>query len=69
MLYVSHDLEPLRPYLTQIVLLNRRVIFSGTPEALGDRADMQRELIEAALAADHHADQGGQPRWPTSSLR
>ena len=52
--YVSHDLEVLRPFLTKIALLNRRLIFFGPPAAVAERADIRRDLVEAARAADHH---------------
>ncbi len=56
--YVSHDFETLQRYFSKVVLLNRELVFFGTREELGDQHDIQRQLVEAALAADHH-DHGG----------
>ncbi len=51
--YVSHDFETLRRYFSKVALLNRRLLFYGTPGDLGEQHDVQRQLVEAALAADH----------------
>ncbi|MDP9383374.1 MAG: metal ABC transporter ATP-binding protein [Chloroflexota bacterium] len=56
--YVSHDFETLRPYFNKIALLNRRLLFFGTREDLGEQQDVERQLIEAALASDHHEHRG-----------
>jgi zinc transport system ATP-binding protein len=53
-LYVSHDLETLRPYCNRVALLNRRLLFFGPPQELGEREDLRRHVSEASLAADHH---------------
>lgn len=54
--YVSHDLEALHPFVSHVALLNRRLRFFGTPDALQERQDLQNELHEAAVMADHYAN-------------
>lgn len=51
--YVSHDIESLRPYVTRIALLNRTLAFFGSIESLEAREDLQHDLVEARLMADH----------------
>lgn len=63
-LYVSHDLETLRPYLTRVALVNRRLVFFGTRDDLVARPDVLKQFFEAALtagevSADHHVHSGG----------
>lgn len=61
--YVSHDLEALHPYVSHVALLNRRLLFFGTLDALQERQDLQQELHEAAILADHYAAPEPPPVW------
>jgi zinc transport system ATP-binding protein len=60
--YVSHDLEALHPYMSRVALLNRRLLFFGTLSALQERQDLQQQLNEAAIMADHYAQQEARTR-------
>jgi zinc transport system ATP-binding protein len=60
--YVSHDIEKLRPIVSKIALLHHRLLFVGTLDMIEDREDLQAELEEARLLAEH-AFEGESQRW------
>lgn len=60
--YVSHDIENLRPLVTKIALLHHRLVFFGSLDLLEGREDLQEELAEARLLAEH-AFEGARQRW------
>lgn len=59
--YVSHDIESLRPHATKIALLNGTLAFFGSLEQLAEREDLQHDLVEARLLADHPFEGVGRP--------
>ena len=62
-LYVSHDVENLRPHVNKIGLLHRRLIFFGSLAAIEAREDLQQDLVEARIMAEHTFEGAG-PTWP-----
>lgn len=56
-LYVSHDLSSLRQQLTRVVLINRAVLFDGTPAELEARPEFAYFLEEAHHF--HHVVEAG----------
>ena len=51
--YVSHDWEALRPFATKAAWLDRRLLFFGTWDEMGEGGDIQ-QLGEIMAAAEHH---------------
>ncbi len=61
--YVSHDIENLRTIVSKIALLHHRLVFFDRLDRLNDREDLQAELAEARMLAEH-AFEGERQRWP-----
>lgn len=54
--YISHDLAALAPHLTQVALINRRLLYAGRPEELAGREDLEQVVREAATISEHRGD-------------